>query len=173
MIIKKSSNKIALHNLRIIYEKGTGPSGRGLRPPDGGSGGQHLKYRRLPLMIKPNNRAPGAKGKHANRAGARWKCTPIGAALRLGFKGFRRFKMFKRFRGLWWRRSPQVIAAWRRQRCLSAAKTFTTGLSSDGNAPLSPPIGGTSPKGKHVTGFSVVYDSLRIQFLCHPGGTAI
>ena len=30
---------------------------------------------------------------------ARWKCTPIGAALRLGFRGFRRFKRFKRFRG--------------------------------------------------------------------------
>ena len=27
-------------------------------------------------MIKPNNRALGAIGKHANRAGARWKCTP-------------------------------------------------------------------------------------------------
>ena len=27
-------------------------------------------------MIKPYNRALGAKGKHANRAGARWKCTP-------------------------------------------------------------------------------------------------
>ena len=25
-----------------------------------------------------------------------------------------------------------------------------------------------SPKGKHVTGFSVAYGSLRIQFLCHP-----
>ena len=32
---------------------------------------------------------------------------------------------------------------------------------------------GTSPKGKHVTGFSVVYDSLRIQFLCHPGGGSL
>ena len=29
------------------------------------------------------------------------------------------------------------------------------------------------PKGKHVTGFSVVYDSLRIQFLCHPGGGSL
>ena len=27
-------------------------------------------------MIKPNNRAFGAKGKQANRAGDRWKCTP-------------------------------------------------------------------------------------------------
>ena len=26
---------------------------------------------------------------------ARWKCTPIGAALRLGFKGFRKFKRFR------------------------------------------------------------------------------
>lgn len=39
------------------------------------------------------------------------------------------------------------------------------------------PFGGwrhhLSPKGKHVTGFSVAYGSLRIQFLCHPasGGT--
>jgi hypothetical protein len=121
-------------------------------------------------MIKPNNRAISAKGKTSKLDFSRRKCTPIGAALRLGFKGFRRFK---RFRGLWWRRSPQVIAAWRRQRGLSAAKTFTTGLSPDGNALLSPPIGGTSPKGKHVTGFSVVYDSLRIQFLCHPGGGSL
>ena len=36
-----------------------------------------------------------------------------------------------------------------------------------------PACGGTSPKGKHVTGFSVVYDSLRIQFLCHPGGGSL
>ncbi len=27
-------------------------------------------------MIKLKNRALGAIGKHANRAGARWKCTP-------------------------------------------------------------------------------------------------
>ena len=27
-------------------------------------------------MIRPYNRVLGAKGKHANRAGARWKCTP-------------------------------------------------------------------------------------------------
>jgi len=26
----------------------------------------------------------------------------------------------------------------------------------------------TLPGGKHVTGFSVAYGSLRIQFLCHP-----
>ena len=31
---------------------------------------------KTPLMIKPNNRALGAIGKHANRAGARWKYTP-------------------------------------------------------------------------------------------------
>ena len=55
-------------------------------------------------------------------------------------------------------------------RAPGAKENKPTGLSPDGNAPLSPPIGGTSPKGKHVTGFSVVYDSLRIQFLCHPGG---
>ncbi len=30
------------------------------------------------------------------------------------------------------------------------------------------PLRRTSPKGKHVTGFSVAYGSLRIQFLCHP-----
>ena len=28
----------------------------------------------------------------------------------------------------------------------------------------------TSPKGKHVTGFSGRFAPLRIQFLCHPGG---
>ena len=32
------------------------------------------------------------------------------------------------------------------------------------------PLRGTSPKGKHVTGFSVASGSLRIQFLCHPAG---
>ena len=31
----------------------------------------------------------------------------------------------------------------------------------------------TSPKGKHVTGFSGRFAPLQIQFLCHPGGTAI
>ena len=30
------------------------------------------------------------------------------------------------------------------------------------------PYGTTLPGGKHVTGFSVAYGSLRIQFLCHP-----
>ena len=59
-------------------------------------------------------------------------------------------------------------------------KTFATALTGEGKqanhafgvmeiTPI-PACGGTSPKGKHVTGFSVVYDSLRIQFLCHPGG---
>ena len=33
-----------------------------------------------------------------------------------------------------------------------------------------PRLRGTSPKGKHVTGFSGRFAPLRIQFLCHPGG---
>ena len=33
-----------------------------------------------------------------------------------------------------------------------------------------PACGGTSPKGKHVTGFSGRFTPLRIQFLCHPRG---
>ena len=41
-----------------------------------------------------------------------------------------------------------------------------------GLRPLPPPLWclrhHLSPKGKHVTGFSVAYGSLRIQFLCHP-----
>ena len=45
----------------------------------GGSGGRHLKYRRPPLMIKPNNRTLGAKGKTSKPGFARWKCTPFGA----------------------------------------------------------------------------------------------
>ena len=46
-------------------------------------------------------------------------------------------------------------------------KTFTTALSGEGAPPL---VAGatTLPGGKHVTGFSVAYGSLRIQFLCHP-----
>ena len=38
-----------------------------------------------------------------------------------------------------------------------------------GNAPLSVAGATTSPKGKHVTGFSGRLAPLRIQFLCHPG----
>ena len=49
-------------------------------------------------------------------------------------------------------------------------KAMTTGPSARRKCTPIPACGGTSPKGKHVTGFSVVYDSLRIQFLCHPGG---
>ncbi|XOQ31642.1 MAG: hypothetical protein ACFWUL_03750 [Dialister sp.] len=37
------------------------------------------------------------------------------------------------------------------------------------NAPPCP-LRGTSHTGKRVTGFSVAYGSLRIQFPCHPGG---
>ena len=44
-----------------------------------GSGGRHLKYRRPPLMIKPNNRTLGAKGKTSKPGFVRWKCTPFGA----------------------------------------------------------------------------------------------
>ena len=38
-----------------------------------------------------------------------------------------------------------------------------------GNAPLLV-LRTTSPKGKHVTGFSGRFAPLQIQFLCHPGG---
>ena len=41
--------------------------------------------------------------------------------------------------------------------------------SPDGNAPLLV-LRTTSPKGKHVTGFSGRFTPQRIQFLCHPGG---
>ena len=64
--------------------------------------------------------------------------------------------------------------------CGNAYKVSVTGLtfsviwqnnhSADWLAAL-PPFGGcatTLPGGKHVTGFSVAYGSLRIQFLCHP-----
>ena len=57
-------------------------------------------------------------------------------------------------------------------------KTFTTGLRPLENYTTAlrarkciPPLvaGATTlPGGKHVTGFSVAYGSLRIQFLCHP-----
>ena len=59
-----------------------------------------------------------------------------------------------------------------------AAKTFTTGLRPSENhttalraSEMHPPLvaGATTlPVGKHITGFSVAYGSLRIQFLCHP-----
>ena len=41
-----------------------------------------------------------------------------------------------------------------------------------GNAPLLVLLT-TSPKGKHVTGFSGRFAPLRIQFLCHPGGGSL
>ena len=45
----------------------------------------------------------------------------------------------------------------------------TTSLRSWKCTPF-PAYGGTSPKGKHVTGFSGRFTPLQIQFLCHPGG---
>ena len=45
----------------------------------------------------------------------------------------------------------------------------TTSLRSWKCTPF-PAYGGTSPKGKHVTGFSGLFTPLQIQFLCHPGG---
>ena len=50
-----------------------------------------------------------------------------------------------------------------------AAKTIQPGYTRRKYTPI-PAYGGTSPKGKHVTGFSGRFAPLRIQFLCHPGG---
>ena len=48
----------------------------------------------------------------------------------------------------------------------------TTSLRSWKYTPI-PAYGGTSPKGKHVTGFSGRFTPLQIQFLCHPGGGSL
>ena len=56
-------------------------------------------------------------------------------------------------------------AAYLRQ---SALNTGQREAAAFGGPPI--PLRGTSPKGKHVTGFSVASGSLRIQFLCHPAG---
>ena len=53
----------------------------------------------------------------------------------------------------------------------AAVKTKQPGFAR-GNAPLSV-LRTTSPKGKHVTGFSGRFAPLRIQFLCHPGGGSL
>ena len=92
---------------------------------------------------------------------ARWKCTPIGAALRLGFKGFRRFK---RFRGC-----GIALRAMSFRIPLREMENQTTELRPMEMHPY-PRLRRYFPTGKHVTGFSGRYASLRIQFLCHPRG---
>ena len=74
-------------------------------------------------------------------------------------------------RGLWWapyiyRRRPLMIKP--NNRAFARGKTIQPPC---GRRKCIPPLvaGATTlPGGKHVTGFSVAYGSLRIQFLCHP-----
>ena len=68
---------------------------------------------------------------------ARWKCTPIGAALRLGFKEFRRFK---RFRGC-----GIALRAMSFRISLREMENQTTGLRPWKCTPI-PACGGTSPR---------------------------
>ena len=62
--------------------------------------------------------------------------------------------------------------------CISHAKhggseNHKTGPAARRKCTPIPAFGGTSPKGKHVTGFSGRFTPLQIQFLCHPGGGSL
>ena len=98
---------------------------------------------KTPLMIKPYNRALGAK--ENNQTSLR----PVGNAPPLEPIRGDEFYNFASQNG-----KPNNRA------------------SPDGNAPLLV-LRTTSPKGKHVTGFSGRFAPLRIQFLCHPGGGSL
>ena len=54
--------------------------------------------------------------------------------------------------------------------CLAAAKTVQPGLRPVENAPLSPPAAVFLLKGSMSLDSQSPKGSLRIQFLCHPGG---
>ena len=58
-----------------------------------------------------------------------------------------------------------MYAAWRQR------KPYNRACGPSEMHPYSPT--GTSPKGKHVTGFSGRFTPLQIQFLCHPGGGSL
>ena len=117
---------------------------------------------------------------------ARWKCTPIGAALRLGFKGFRRFKRFRgcgiALRAMSFRISLREMETKQpgcaRRKCTpipACRRHFSTGKGSrDFQVAIAPlQITFACHRRKHVTGFSGHCVSLQIQFLCHPGGGSL
>ena len=72
-----------------------------------------------------------------------------------------------RGRGLWYRPAGEEFYNF-----ASRNRKPNNRAAPDGNAPLLV-LRPTSPKGKHVTGFSGHFAPLRIQFLCHPGGGSL
>ena len=80
------------------------------------------------------------------------------------FRGFRRFKGFKG-EGIAFG-DEYIYAAF-------GSENHKTGPAARRKCTPIPAYGGTSPKGKHVTGFSGRFTPLQIQFLCHPGGGSL
>ena len=71
---------------------------------------------------------------------------------------------------MWWRLSPQFYRPPFGGQFLTFVSFSIPTVSVIGHLRWPPPIRlrGTSPKGKHVTGFSGRFAPLQIQFLCHP-----